>query len=115
VKQAPETGALPVRTCKDGVLVQIRLTPGASRDEINGIDRAADGSAQLAARVRAVPEKGAANTALLKLFAKWLGVPKSAVSVRTGATSRLKTLHVQGTAELLIEKFEKSILESRRK
>jgi uncharacterized protein (TIGR00251 family) len=115
VKQAPETDALPFRACEDGVLVQIRLTPRSSRDEIIGVDHADDGKALLAARVRAVPEKGAANKALLKLFAKWLGIPKSAVSLCAGATSRLKTLHVRGVAALLAEKLEQRIPENPRK
>jgi uncharacterized protein YggU (UPF0235/DUF167 family) len=79
----------------------VRLTPGASRDEVSGLARASDGSAHLAARVRAVPEKGAANAALERLVAAWLGVPRSAVSVDAGARSRLKTVTVTGDSDRL--------------
>ena len=48
-----------------------------------------------AARVRAAPDKGAANTELCALTAKTLGVPKSTVSVIAGATQREKTLLVR--------------------
>lgn len=50
----------------------------------------------LTARVRAVPEKGKANTALETLIAKWLGVAKSHVSVVAGHTARLKVLQISG-------------------
>ena len=43
-----------------------------------------------------MPEKGAANAALEKLLASSLGLPKSAVSVVAGATSRLKTVRLSG-------------------
>lgn len=50
----------------------------------------------LAARVRAVPEKGLANRALEKLIARWLDVPASSVKVTTGETSRIKTVSITG-------------------
>jgi uncharacterized protein YggU (UPF0235/DUF167 family) len=50
----------------------------------------------LKARVRAAPEKGLANAALEKLVAGALGVPKSAVTVVAGGTSRTKVVKVAG-------------------
>lgn len=47
----------------------------------------ADGRAHLAARVRAVPEKGAANAALEKILASWLGIARSDVAVIAGGTA----------------------------
>ena len=85
----------PFFTAFDGGLrLSVRLTPKSSRDAIDGVKTAADGNAHLAARVRAVPENGKANKALELLLAKTLGVPKSAVSVTGGHTSRLKTVSV---------------------
>ena len=51
------------------------------------------------ARVRAVPEDGKANDALVKLIAKAAGVANSAVTVSAGHTSRVKTLTISGDAE----------------
>lgn len=79
-----------------GVDLLVRLTPRAGKDAIDGQKAGADGRAHLIARVRAVPEKGAANAALEKLVAGWLGVPPSTVSVIAGSTSRLKTVFVAG-------------------
>lgn len=67
---------------------------------------AADGRCHLKARVRAVPENGAANQALQRLVAKALGVPASAVSVVAGDTSRLKTLRIEGEPAVLARGIE---------
>lgn len=89
------------RETRDGLEIFVRLTPKAARDDVEGVGEASDGSVHLKARVRAVPEKGKANTALEKLLAKWLGVPPSAVAVTGGGTARLKTVTVGGdTGEL---------------
>ncbi|TPI37338.1 DUF167 domain-containing protein [Mesorhizobium sp. B2-9-1] len=86
----------PFRQRENGIDLFVRLTPKAALDRIDGVETAADGRSHLKARVRAVPENGAANQALERLMAKALGVPASAVSVVTGGTSRLKTLRVVG-------------------
>ena len=56
----------------------------------------ADGRRAVAARVRAVPENGKANLALVQLLAKFLGVPKSKIDIVSGTKSRLKTVRVSG-------------------
>jgi len=50
----------------------------------------------LRARVTAPPVDGKANAALERLVANALGVPKSAVSVVSGARGREKTLAIEG-------------------
>lgn len=99
----------PARSVQDGLLVYVRLTPRASSDQVIGLGQAAGGTAHIAARVRAVPEKGAANAALTRLFAKWLAVAKSDVSLRAGATSRLKTLHLRGDPHELLSALHKRL------
>jgi uncharacterized protein YggU (UPF0235/DUF167 family) len=101
--------AAPFRAEAGGVRLRVRLTPRGGRDAIDGIERRDDGEAVVKARVRAAPEKGAANAALEALVAKALGVPRSTVAVVGGATSRIKTLHVGGdpvrVAALCAERF----------
>jgi len=79
----------------------VRLTPGASADRIDGWDVDAEGRPVLKVRVRARPVEGEgeANVALVKLIAKALGVPKSAVVVQRGGQSRTKMLVVEGLSE----------------
>lgn len=90
------TSGVPFRILKDGVALAIRLTPKSSRDAIDGTKADSAGKAHVAARVRAVPDKGAANAALEKLVASWLGVPSGGVAVTAGHTARLKTVTVSG-------------------
>ena len=76
--------------------MRIRLIPRAGRDGIAG-ER--DGAVLI--RIAAPPVDGKANTALIALVATTLGVPKSAVRIVRGETSRDKVVAVDGmTAEV---------------
>lgn len=86
----------------DGIDLFVRLTPKSSSDAIDGLREAADGSVYLAARVRAVPEKGAANAALERLLAERLDLPRRSVSIVAGGTSRLKTVRLSGDTAFLV-------------
>jgi uncharacterized protein YggU (UPF0235/DUF167 family) len=88
------------------VSFQVRLTPKGGRDAVEGWDAASDGSEHLKCRVRAVPENGKANTALIALLAATLGVPKSTISIVSGATSRLKRVEIAGNSPTLIARLE---------
>ncbi|RWM32211.1 DUF167 family protein [Mesorhizobium sp.] len=96
----------PFRPRDDGIDLFVRLTPKAALDRIEGVETAADGRSHLKARVRAVPENGAANAALERMMAKALRVPASAVSVVAGGTARLKTLRIRGDAAELAKSVE---------
>ncbi len=89
------------RQTEGGIELSVRLTPRGGGDRIDGAMRTSDGREYLAVRVRAVPEKGAANVALEALLAKSLGMPKSAVSVTAGHTARVKTLRIFGDPDQL--------------
>ncbi len=82
----------------------VRLTPRAKADAIDGWTTDEAGRPVLSARVRAQPVEGQANAALEILIAKALGVPKSAVAVARGGTSRLKHLTVDGLDEAEIRR-----------
>jgi len=98
-------GALNLRRVGAGVILPVRLTPKAGRDEIVGIELFG-GEAVLKARVRAVPEAGRANSALERLIAHWLKVPPSAVSVTQGGKSRTKQVLIEGDAKALAALIE---------
>jgi uncharacterized protein len=55
----------------------------------------------LKARVVRCPRPALATEALEAFIARWLGVPKSAVSVAHGGKSRLKQVVIAGNAEAL--------------
>jgi uncharacterized protein YggU (UPF0235/DUF167 family) len=86
------------RIAGDDMLVGIRLTPGSARERLGGSWTDEAGACWLAARVRAVPEKGKANAALIALLAGALDWPKGAISLESGDTNRLKRLRIVGAA-----------------
>ena len=98
------------RRDKGGIVLAVRLTPKSSKDEISGIE-SHDGKGVLKARVRAAPDKGKANAALVKLIAKWLRVPGSVVSLASGSKSRLKSIAVHGDTEELVGLLEGRLAE----
>jgi len=95
----------------DGVTVRVRVTPKSSRDEVEGIATTAQGAA-LKVRVRAVPDKGAANTAVTAALAIWLGVPKSTVTLVSGTTARIKGIAIAGDGEKLRARLERRLGQS---
>lgn len=91
----------PWTAATGGLRVRVRLTPRGGRDAVDGVQRLSDGTTVLAVRVRAVPEKGAANAALLSLVADAAGVPSSQAALVAGATGRVKTVAISGDAAAL--------------
>jgi uncharacterized protein YggU (UPF0235/DUF167 family) len=61
----------------------------------------------LLARVRAAPEGGEANAALLRLVAEALARPRSAVTLAAGHKARLKTLRIEGDGAALAAAIER--------
>ncbi len=92
-----------IEETKDGIFFKIRASPKAGATEIcEWQDNI------LRVRVHALPEKGKANLAIIAYFAKLLGVPKSAVTIK-GTASRNKKIFIEGIskerAEQLIAKM----------
>jgi uncharacterized protein (TIGR00251 family) len=75
----------------DTVTFDILVQPRASRAKIGPLH---DGRIKIA--VTAPPVDGEANAAVVELIAKRLAVPRSAVEVIAGASSRRKTVRVTG-------------------
>ena len=91
----------PWRIHGDALILSVRLAPKSARDEITGIETLADGHCTLKVRVRPPPQEGEANAVLIRLIAKALRIPASAVVIEAGATGRVKTLSLQGDPEQL--------------
>ncbi len=101
-------GSLPWVAVPGGIMLTVRLTPKGGSDAIDGIEAMADGRAVLKARVRAAPSDGEANTALVKLLARTLGVAPRSVELVAGDTARIKRLKILGDMAALgvaLEKF----------
>ena len=91
----------PWRVSRTGLDLRVRLTPRGGRDALDRVETLADGSTVLKARVRAVPEDGAANAALCRLVADALGCPNHAVTLNAGHKAHLKTLRIEGDGPAL--------------
>jgi uncharacterized protein len=78
------------------LILSVRLTPRAGQDRIDGPVMLSDGSRVLGVRVRAVPEDGRANAALVAVVADAAGVSRSKVRIQSGAAGRRKTLRIIG-------------------
>jgi uncharacterized protein (TIGR00251 family) len=85
----------------------VRLTPRARRNAVAGLSTGADGRSALAIRLAAPPVDGAANKALIAFLAEQLGLPKSAISISSGETARLKMLHVAGDPAAIAERIKR--------
>jgi uncharacterized protein len=90
------------RAVTGGVEVRVRVTPRSGRDALDGCETLSDGRAVVKIRVRALPEDGAANEAVRRVLAKALGAAASDVTLKAGATARVKTFLVESDPALLI-------------
>ena len=82
-----------IRGHGDGVSLSLTITPRAGRDEVAGLS-----GGSLRVRIKASPVEGKANEALLAFLAKQLGVPRSALSIVAGVSSKRKIVHASGVS-----------------
>jgi uncharacterized protein YggU (UPF0235/DUF167 family) len=108
-RTAPGSVDQPYSPTPTGITLHLRVTPNAAADRIEGSERRDDGSVVLRVRVRAVPDKGQANTAVEALIAREFGVGKRAVSVVAGHAARLKTVAVVGDSAALLVVAERLV------
>jgi uncharacterized protein len=101
-------GAKPWRAAKGGLVLNVRLTPKSSRDGVHGLKDAPDGQ-RLGVTVRAIPDKGEANAALIAVLAKWLGVPKDRLELAAGGKSRSKSVAIAGDAAEIARLIEEKL------
>lgn len=85
----------------NGLILFVYLIPKSSVDRIIGVECRDNGKQYLVVRLRAVPEDGKANKALIKFLAKQWKIPSSSISLKNGATSRYKQLYFSSHLEEL--------------
>lgn len=81
----------PLDARDDGVLIRLRVQPNARHNMIRFED---DGRIRVS--LTAPPVEGAANKALIRFMARFLGVKRSNVSLASGGRSRDKAILVRG-------------------
>ena len=80
------------------VTFKVQVVPRASRSEIVGEHNGA-----LRIRIAAPPVEGAANEELVRLLARVLGVPRNAIDITAGHTSKRKTVRVTSGGPSVLE------------
>ena len=75
----------------DTLTLTLHIQPGAKKTEVAG-----EHGDALKIRLAAPPVDGKANAALLEFIADKLGVAKSAVTLKSGQTSRRKVVVIEG-------------------
>ena len=84
-----------LRATSAGVTLAVRAQPGAKKTTISGI-YGEGATAQLKIAVHAPPLEGRANEALIAFVAEALSLPKRAVEITSGESSRSKVLLLRG-------------------
>ena len=82
---------LKITQVDGGIEIEVIAKPKARREGIDGVH---DGALRVA--VNAPPDKGKANEALIRVLARFIGVPVSNVSIVSGHGSRRKRIRVMG-------------------
>jgi uncharacterized protein (TIGR00251 family) len=70
--------------------IKIKVVPHSPKEEIT---RQGD---EYTVRIREAPVEGKANEAVIKLIAERFKVPRSAVKIVSGLTSRVKLVEIRG-------------------
>ncbi len=85
--------------------LHVKVIPGASQNKISGWIGEA-----LKIRVRAPPEAGKANAAVIALLSEFLDVPARHLHISAGHASQNKVVEVQGVSDLeLISKLSRLV------
>ena len=82
---------LPCTVTGDGIVLNLHIQPRASRNEVCGVHGDA-----LKLRLTSPPVDGAANRLCREFLAELFDVPKSAVEIVSGESSRHKRVRVTG-------------------
>ena len=86
------------------LVLKIKAVPNSSKNEICGLFDDA-----LKVKIKAPAVENKANEELVKFFAKLLKVPKSSVILKSGGTSKLKTICIENCT---IDKFKQVCVNS---
>lgn len=95
----PGRSERPWQEQEDGLVLRVVVQPRASRSEFCGLQ-----GDELKLRLTAPPVDGAANACCQEFLAKWFRVPKSAVRIEAGESSRHKRIRVLGVTAAALER-----------
>jgi hypothetical protein len=92
---------LEIKEDASGVYFHASVKPKARKNAVLGTS-----AGRLKIAVTAVPEKGKANAAVVALLADFFGIAKGRVTIKSGETSHIKLLMLEGvTADQVVGKL----------
>ena len=66
-----------------------KVKPNSKKEEVKKVD-----STHFEIRIKAAPQEGKANSAVIKAMAEYLDIPKSRIKIVLGEKSKHKTLEI---------------------
>ena len=81
-----------LKEVKEGVQLALKVTPRSGKNIVVGFE-----GEYLKVRLKAIPEKGNANQALIELLADFFCVAPSKITLIAGQTSRFKRAIISGS------------------
>jgi hypothetical protein len=84
---------LPYSKARDGIIIEVKVDPRSSRNEIVGaVDKI------IRIKLTAPPVGGAANALLIELLAEKFSIRKSDIIIMKGESSRHKLIKLRGVS-----------------
>ena len=87
------------------LLLRLHVQPRAATNELAGLQGDA-----LKLRLTTPPVDGKANKAVIAYLAKFFHLPKSALNIKSGQQSRIKTVVIKGADELQVRRVLADLL-----
>lgn len=78
------------------MLLRVRAAPRSAAARVGGLHRHADGCLSLIVKVRAPPEQGKANKAVIEMPGRALRLAKFRFAVEAGESDRTKIVSIRG-------------------
>ena len=94
-----------IRESAAGATFAVRVHPRARKNAITGV---AGDAVKLS--LTAPPVEGRANKAVVEFFADFFEIPRSSITIASGATSRTKVIRIAGRSVRAIEQRLEQIL-----
>ncbi len=89
---------VPVKDISGGATFAVKVHPRARKNAITGTVGDA-----LKLSLTAPPVEGRANEAVIEFFADLFEIPRSSVTITSGATSRTKVVRIRGVNKAVVE------------
>lgn len=89
---------IPLTETPQGISFAVKVQPRARKNAITGTVGDA-----LKLALTAPPVDGKANQAVIDFLAAFFDIPRSSITIASGATSRLKTIRITGANRRMLE------------